>query len=192
MLRIGGEKAQPRELVDGSTETGEAPGLQYSCEGRPLHPLGRALRMGHLLVRLWFVSLLVRNIPSLRITRNRLSATTCIAAPSQTMPQFDRPLCRISDGACITNELQLGFRVLIRMICVGVWTGSRGTPRFHPNAASRSRCTTGFCCTFSAGTANAVFLGILLSAIADTPCLVLYSLLMRDNGLLSRKVVVVP
>ena len=30
--------------------------------------------------------------------------------------------------------------------CEAVWTGRPETPHYRPSAASRSRCTTGFCC----------------------------------------------
>ena len=75
MLRIDGEKAQPRELVDGSLLKQAKLRVRNTTARDDLYVHLNALSgMGHLLIRLWLVSLFgFGNIPSLRITRNRLS-----------------------------------------------------------------------------------------------------------------------
>ena len=147
-------------------------------------------RMGHLFVRLWFVSLFwfwVRKHPQPSHHAKQAFRTTCIAASSQTMPQFDHAQRWIS-AAHVTNELQFGFRVLIWMTVRAVWTGRPGMPRFHPSAASRSRCTTGFCCTFRLARLTPYFSAYFIRDCRYAmSCVIL--LLMRDM-VSFRKVVV--
>ena len=77
LLRIGGEKAQARELIDGGIL--EQTKLRI-CDALPRHDLHIYLNalsgMGHLLIRLYFFlffCFFAGNSPCLRITRNRLS-----------------------------------------------------------------------------------------------------------------------
>ena len=62
--------------------------------------------------------------------------------------------------------------------CEAVWTDRPKRPLFHPSGPSRSRYTTGFCCTSGWHGSRRISLCIS-SGIAGTPCPVLYSCLWR-------------
>ena len=75
------------------------------------------------------------------------------------MPQFDHPQGWIST-AHVTNELQLGFRVLIRMTVRSSGLAAEGRHTSIPTLLPELDVRPAFV-VLSAGTANAVFLGIL-------------------------------
>ena len=104
MLRIGGEEAQPRELVDGSVLKQAQLRVCNAAARDDLYIHLDALSgIGHLLVRLWLVSLFgfwIRKHPQPSHHAKQAFRTACIAATSQTMPQFDHATGSDSGGAC--------------------------------------------------------------------------------------------
>ena len=95
------------------------------------------------------------------------------------MPQFDHPQGWIPT-AYVTNELQLGFRVLIRMT---VWASGLAGEGRHTSIPTLLDVRPAFV-VLSAGTANAVFLGILHQRLPILHVLC-YTLAHEGYGLLS-------
>ena len=95
------------------------------------------------------------------------------------MPQFDHAQRWIS-AAHVTNELQFGFRVLIRMTVRSSGEGRHTSiPTLLPEVDVRPAFVV-----LSAGTANAVFLGILHQRLPIRHVLC-YTLAHEGYGLLS-------
>ena len=118
MLRVGGEEAQPCELIYGSVLKQAKLRICDATARNDLYVHLNALSgMVHLLIRLWFVSifgLFVRKHPQPSHYAKQALRVARIAALPQTMPKLDHAQRWVS-AAHVTNELQLGFRVLVRM-----------------------------------------------------------------------------
>ena len=98
------------------------------------------------------------------------------------MPQFDHPQGWIPT-AHVTNELQLGFRVLIRMTVRASGLAAEGRHASIPTLLPEVDVRPAFV-VLSAGTANAVFLGILHQRLPIRHVLC-YTLAHEGYGLLS-------
>ena len=98
------------------------------------------------------------------------------------MPQLDYAQRWIS-AAHVTNELQLGFRVLIRMTVRASGLAAEGRHASIPTLLSEVDVRPAFV-VLSAGTANAVFLGILHQRLPIRHVLC-YTLAHEGYGLLS-------
>ena len=104
------------------------------------------------------------------------------------MPQFDHPQSWIPT-AHVTNELQLGFHVLIRMTVRASGLAGEGRHTSIPTLLPEVDVRPAFV-VLSAGTANAVFLGILHQRLPIRHVLC-YTLAHEGYGLLSESCCVV-
>ena len=163
LLRIGGEEAQARELVDGSVL--EQPKL-WIRDAFPRHDLHIHLHAlsgpGHLLVRLGFVCifrLFGRKQPHFTHDTEQALRTAGVAALPQPVPQFDHAQFGIP-AAHIADELQLGICVLVGMAVgpSGLTDQGRHTtiPALLPEVDVRPALVV-----LPAGAADAVFLCVL-------------------------------
>ena len=118
LLRIGGEKAQARELVDGGVLEQPKLRIRDALARHDLHIYLHALSgTGHLLVRLGFVCifrLFGRKQPHFTHDTEQTLRATGVAALPQTVPEFDHTQGWIP-AAHVTDELQLGLCVLVGM-----------------------------------------------------------------------------
>lgn len=134
--------------------------LQYSTGVRPSVDLNTLAMISHLFVGPWHISFFFTASAlhsCLRITRHRLSTIRlypcfCICAHSATIPSvgFHRYISAISLSSSW-------------MCCLGAMRTSglarRGLQGSRRSGHTRSRCKTGFCCTY-AGTSCIVLLSI--------------------------------
>ena len=108
LLRIGGEEAQARELVDGGVLEQAKLRIRDTAAGGDLDIHLHALAgMGHLLVRLWLVrifGLFGRKQAHFAHNAEQTLWTAGVAALPQTVPQLDHAQRRIA-AAHIADEL---------------------------------------------------------------------------------------
>ena len=108
LLRIGGEEAQARELVDGGVLEQPKLRIRDALARHDLHIYLHALSgTGHLLVRLGFVCifrLFGRKQPHFTHDTEQTLRATGVAALPQTVPQLDHAQRRIA-AAHIADEL---------------------------------------------------------------------------------------
>ena len=163
LLRIGGEEAQARELVDGGVL--EQPKLRIR-DAFPRHDLHIHLHalsgMGHLLVRLGFVCifrLFGRKQAHFAHDTEQAFRAACIAALPQAVPELDHAQGWIS-AAHVADELQLGLCVLVWMAMRSSGLAGQGChtsiPALLPEVDVRPALVV-----LPAGAADAVFLCVL-------------------------------
>ena len=163
LLRIGGEEAQARELVDGGVLEQPKLRIRDALARHDLHIHLHALSgTGHLLVRLGFVCifrLFGRKQPHFTHDTEQTLRVAGVATLPQTVPEFDHTQGWIP-AAHIADELQLGLCVL-----VGVAVGPSGLagqgchttiPALLPEVDVRPALVV-----LPAGAADAVFLCVL-------------------------------
>ena len=163
LLWIGGEKPQPRELVDGGVSEQTKLRICNAGSGNHLHIHLNALSgMGHLLVGLRFVRLFrLFSRKHAHFAHNAEQALRApgVAALPQTVPQLNHAQRGIP-AAHVTNELQFSLCVLVRMAvrASGLTGQGRHTtvPALLPEVDVRPVLVV-----FPAGAADAVFLCVL-------------------------------
>ena len=163
LLWVGSEKAQACELVDGGVL--EQAKLR-NCDAaawNDLHIHLNALsRVSHLRIRLWLV-LLFRLFgwkqPYLAHDAIQALRAAGIAALLQAVPKLDQAQLWIS-VAHITDELQFGFRVLIRMTVRSSGLAGEGRCTAIPALLPEVDVRPAFV-VLPAGTAHAVLLCVL-------------------------------
>ena len=116
LLRIGGEEAQARELVDGGVLEQPQLRIRDALAGHDLHIHLHALTgTGHLLIRLGFVCIFRlfgrKQAHFTHDTEQTLRAAGVAALP-QTVPEFDHAQGWIP-AAHVADELQLGLCMLV-------------------------------------------------------------------------------
>ena len=108
LLRIGGEEAQARELVDGGVLEQPKLRIRDALARHDLHIHLNALTgVGHLLIRLWLICifrLFGRKQPHFTHDTEQTLRATGVAALPQTVPQLDHAQRRIA-AAHIADEL---------------------------------------------------------------------------------------
>ena len=163
LLRVGGEETQACELVDGGVLEQAKLRIRNALTRHDFHVDLNALSgMCHLLVRLRFVRLFrlfSRKQAHFAHDTEQAFRTACIAALSQAVPKFDHAQGRVP-AAHVSDELQLGLRVLIRM-AVGAFglTGQgrhTSVPALLPEVDVRPALVV-----LPTGAADAVFLCVL-------------------------------
>ena len=163
LLRIGGKKAQTRELVDCGVLEQAKLRVCNTFTRYDLHIHLNALpRTGHLLIRLWFVCLFRlfgRKQPYFTHHAEQAFRATGIAALPQAVPELDHTKRRIP-AAHVTDELQLGLRVLVWMaVRASALAGQRGytsVPTLFPEVDVRPAFVV-----LPAGARNAIFFCVL-------------------------------
>ena len=162
LLRIGGQKTESGELVNGGILEQAQLRVSNAAAGNDLHiHLDSFSRTSHLLVRLWCVSLFLlflREHPQFTQDSKQALRPAGIAALLQTVPQLHQAELRIA-AAHVPNQLQLRFCVLVRMT---VRTPGPAGQRLHaPIPASTPEIDIGpASVVLPAGPADTIFLRI--------------------------------
>ena len=163
LLRIGGEEAQARKLVDGGVLEQPKLRIRDAFARHDLHIHLHALSgMGHLLVWLGFVCifrLFARKQPHFTHDTEQALRTAGVAPLPQPVPQFDHAQFGIS-ATHVTDELQLGLCVLVGMAVGPSGLAGQGRhttiPALLPEVDVRPALVV-----LPAGAADAVFLCVL-------------------------------
>ena len=118
LFRIGGQKTKPCELVDGGVLEQSELGIRDAASWNDLHiDLYTLSGMGHLLVGLGSVllfRLLGRKQTQPAHDPEQAFRAAGVAPGLQAVPELDHAQGRVS-AAHVTDKLQLGLRVLVRM-----------------------------------------------------------------------------
>ena len=163
LLRVGGEEAQARELVDGGVLEQPKLRIRDALARHDLHIHLHALSgTGHLLIRLGFVCifrLFGRKQPHFTHDTEQTLRAAGVAALPQTVPEFDHTQGWIP-AAHIADQLQLGLCVLVRVAVGPSGLAGQGChttiPALLPEVDVRPALVV-----LPAGAADAVFLCVL-------------------------------
>ena len=163
MLRIGRQEPQAGELVDGGVLEQAKLRICDTGSGNHLHIHLNALTgVGHLLIRLWFVCffrLFWRKHTHFTHNTEQALRTAGVAPLPQPVPQLDHAQRGIP-AAHVTNEFQLGLRVLVGMAVRASGLAGKGrhtsVPALLPEIDVRPALVV-----LPASAADAVFLCVL-------------------------------
>ena len=150
LLRVGGQEAQAGELVNSGVLVQAEFRVCDTASGDHLHiHLDTLAGIGHLLVGLGLVSwflLFRREQPQLSHDPEQALRAAGIAPLPQPVPQFHHAEAGVP-AAHVPDQLQLRLCVLVGMAVGPPGLAGQGLRVSHPSVPSRSRCTTGSCCT---------------------------------------------
>ena len=162
LLRIGGEKPQPCELVNGCVLEQTKLWIRDALAWHDFHiHLDALTGTCHLLVRLRFVCifrLFSREQSHFAHDSEQAFRTARIAPQIQTVPQLDHAQFGIS-AAHVTNKFQLGLRVLVWMAVRASGLAGQGRHTSIPALLPKVDIRPAFV-VLSAGAADTVFLRI--------------------------------
>ena len=163
LLRVGGQKTQAGELVNGGVLVQLELRVRDALTGHNFHVhLDTLAGIGHLLVRLGLIRCLLlgrRKHPQLPHDPEQTLRTASVAPLPQPVPQFHHTQVWVT-AAQISDQLQLCFRVLVGMAVRPPGLAGQGLRRSIPAGFPEVDVRPALV-VLSAGPADAVFLRIL-------------------------------